>query len=264
MSIFNEFLYRPLFNLLVFLYNTIPGSDIGLAIIAVTVIVKLIFWPMTGKAVKSQKALQEIQPKIKALQEKYKDNKEEQAKKLMEFYKENKVNPMSGCLPLLVQIPILIALYQVFLKGFDPKSLTGLYSFIHNPGILDPIFLGLINLSLPNKIFAVLAGASQFWQARMTMPKKNSLPGAPKTSDEYMAQAISKQTLYFLPIFTVVISWKLPSGLAFYWIVTTLFTIFQQYVIMRSTPKKDTKLRNTSRTIWPICCVDRLSPHALC
>jgi YidC/Oxa1 family membrane protein insertase len=235
MSIFNEFLYRPLFNLLVFLYNSIPGSDIGLAIIGVTAIVKLIFWPLTGKAVKSQRALQEIQPKIKEIQEKSKDNKEEQSKKLMEFYKENKINPMSGCLPLLVQIPILIAMYQVFLKGFDPNSLSGLYSFIHNPGAIDPIFLGFVNLALPNHIFAILAGVSQFFQAKMTMPKNTKLPNAPKSSDEFMTQAISKQTLYFLPVFTILISWNLPSGLALYWVVTTLFTLLQQYVIMRST-----------------------------
>ena len=241
MSIFNEFLYRPLFNLLVFLYNTIPGSDIGIAIIGVTAIVKLVFWPMTGKAVKAQKALQEIQPKIKEIQEKYKDNKEEQSKKLMEFYKENKINPMSGCLPLLLQIPILIALYQVFLKGFDPKSLSGLYSFVSNPGVIDPMFLGFVNLALPNSIFAILAGVSQFFQAKMTMPKNNKLPNAPKSSDEYITQAISKQTLYFLPVFTILISWKLPSGLALYWVVTTLFTLIQQYVIMRSS--RDTNIR---------------------
>lgn len=234
MSIFNEFLYRPLFNLLVFLYNIIPGSDVGLAIIGVTVLVKLVFWPLTTKSVKAQRSLQEVQPKIKEIQEKYKDNKEEQSKKLMEFYKENKVNPMSGCLPLLVQIPILIALYQVFLKGFDPNSLSVLYSFIHNPGSLDPFFLGWVDLSTPNKVLAILAGASQFWQAKTVAPKNSSLPGAPKKSDEYMAQAISKQMLYFLPLFTVLISWQLPAGLALYWIVTTLFTIFQQYAIMRS------------------------------
>ncbi|MDP3764726.1 MAG: YidC/Oxa1 family membrane protein insertase [bacterium] len=234
MNIFNEFLYRPLFNLLVFLYNTIPGSDIGLAIIAVTAIVKLVFWPLTGKAVKSQRALQEIQPKIKEIQEKYKDNKEEQSKKLMAFYKENKVNPMSGCLPLLVQIPILIALYQVFLKGFDPNSLSDLYSFVNNPNVIDPMFFGFVNLALPNSVLAILAGVSQFFQAKMTMPKNSKLPNAPKASDEYITQAITKQTLYFLPVFTVLISWKLPSGLALYWVVTTLFTLLQQYVIMRN------------------------------
>lgn len=233
MSIFNELLYRPLFNLLVFLYNVIPGSDIGLAIVAVTAVIKIVFWPMTAKAVKSQKALQEIQPKIKALQEKYKDNKEEQAKQLMLFYKANKVNPFSGCLPLLVQLPILIALYQVFLKGFDPGNLAVLYSFISHPGAIDPVSLGFADLSAPSRVLAVLAGVSQFWQAKMILPK-SKLPGAPKTSDEFMTQAFSKQAVYLFPVLTVVISWKLPAGLALYWLVTTLFTVLQQYAIMRT------------------------------
>ena len=238
LALFHELLYRPLFNLLVAFYNFIPGSDVGLAIIATTLVIKLIFWPMTRKAIKSQKALQDLQPKIKELQEKYKTNKEEQAKQLMLFYKENKINPLSGCLPLLVQLPILIALYQVFLKGFDPDNLSVLYNFVSNPGVIDPDFLGLMDLSHSNKALAVLAGATQFWQAKMISPKKK-LPGAPKTSDEFMAQAMSKQMLYFLPVLTVVISWTLPAGLALYWVVTTLFTIVQQYVIMRSAPTAD-------------------------
>ncbi len=234
-SLFHELLYRPLFNLLVFFYNIIPGSDVGLAIIATTLVIKLVFWPLTRKAIKSQKALQDLQPKIKELQTKYKDNKEEQAKQLMLFYKENKVSPFSGCLPLLIQLPILIALYQVFLKGFDPANLSVLYGFITNPGVIDPDFIGLVDLSQANKILAVLAGAAQFWQAKMVSPKKK-LPNAPKTSDEFMAQAMSKQMLYFLPVLTVVISWGLPAGLALYWVITTLFTVGQQYVIMRSAP----------------------------
>lgn len=233
MSFFNEILYRPLFNLLVFFYNAVSFSDIGIAIILLTVLIKLIFLPMSRKAIVSQKALQNLQPKIKEIQEKYKNNKEEQTKALLNFYKENKVNPMSGCLPLLIQLPILIALYQVFLKGFDPDNLSVLYSFITNPGAINPMFLGLLNLAIPSKLLAVLAGAAQFWQAEMMTPKKG-LPKAPKTSDEYMSQVISKQMLYVLPVFTVIISWKLPAGLALYWVASTLFTIIQQYAIMRS------------------------------
>lgn len=234
-SLFHELLYRPLFNLLVFFYNLIPGSDVGLAIIATTLAIKIVFWPLTQRAIKSQKDLQNLQPKIKELQNRYKDNKEEQAKQLMLFYKENKVSPFSGCLPLLVQLPILIALYQVFLKGFDPANLSVLYGFINNPGVIDPDFMGFLDLSRSSKTLAILAGATQFWQARMISPKKK-LPNAPKSSDEFMAQAMSKQMLYFLPVLTVVISWGLPAGLALYWVVTTLFTIVQQYVIMRSAP----------------------------
>ncbi|MEK7078417.1 MAG: YidC/Oxa1 family membrane protein insertase [Patescibacteria group bacterium] len=233
--LYNEFLYRPLFNLLVFFYNTIAFSDIGIAIVLLTVFTRLIFLPLSQKSIKSQKVLQELQPQIKALQEKYKDNKEEQGRQVMAFYKNNKINPLSGCLPLLIQLPILIALYQVFLKGFDESSLNFLYSFIANPGKINPISLGWLNLAAPNIFFAILAGLAQFWQAKMITPK-NKLPSAPKTSDEFMAQAISKQTLYFLPVLTVVISWRLPSGLALYWLITTIFTVLQQYVIIRPAP----------------------------
>ena len=232
---FNVILYRPLFNLLVFFYNTIAFSDIGIAIVLLTVFTRLIFLPLSQKSIKSQKVLQELQPQIKALQEKYKDNKEEQGRQVMAFYKNNKINPLSGCLPLLIQLPILIALYQVFLKGFDESSLNFLYSFIANPGKINPISLGWLNLAAPNIFFAILAGLAQFWQAKMITPK-NKLPSAPKTSDEFMAQAISKQTLYFLPVLTVVISWRLPSGLALYWLITTIFTVLQQYVIIRPAP----------------------------
>lgn len=232
MSILYEILFRPLFNLLVFLYNTVSFSNIGIAIIVLTIIIKLAFLSLNKKAIVSQKALQDLQPKIKEIQAKYKDNKEEQAKAMMSFYKENKVSPVSGCLPLLIQLPILIALYQVFLKGFDPARLSALYPFVSNPGAINPMFFSLLDLSLPSKILAILAGLAQFWQARMMAPKK-PLPGAPKASDEYISQAMSKQMMYFLPVFTIFICWKLPAGLALYWVVTTLFTIIQQYAIMR-------------------------------
>src|SRR3989338_2273117 len=130
MNIFTEFLYRPLFNLLVFLYNTVSFSDVGLAIIILTVIIRLILWPLSQKAIRSQKSLQDLQPRIKEIQAKHKDNKALQSQELMALYKENKVNPLSGCLPIIVQFPILIALYRVFLKGFDTATLALLYPFI--------------------------------------------------------------------------------------------------------------------------------------
>ena len=238
MNIFTEFLYRPLFNLLVFLYNTVSFSDVGLAIIILTVIIRLILWPLSQKAIRSQKSLQDLQPRIKEIQAKHKDNKALQSQELMALYKENKVNPLSGCLPIIVQFPILIALYRVFLKGFDTATLALLYPFIKNPGMIDPISLGLVNLAQPNRVIAIAAGALQFWQAKMMMPKK-ALTGVPKGSDEFMAQAISKQTLYFLPVLTVIISWKLPAGLALYWSVTTLFTVLQQYVMLGNGKKKN-------------------------
>jgi len=140
-SLFNTILYQPLFNLLIFFYNVIPGHDFGLAIILVTLLIRIFLFPLSKKGLKSRKALEELQPKIKEIQKKYK-NKEEQAQKLMEIYKEHKVNPASGCLPTLIQLPIFIALYLV-LKNVSQMITTngeiqGLYSFILNPGTISP------------------------------------------------------------------------------------------------------------------------------
>jgi YidC/Oxa1 family membrane protein insertase len=236
LSIYNELLYRPLFNLLIFLYNTISFENMGVAIILLTLLIRVVFLPLSQKAIKSQKALQELQPKIKAIQAQYKDNKEEQAKQLMAFYKTNKINPLSGCLPLIIQLPILIALYQVFLKGLKPESLSALYMFVQNPGLINTMFFSWFDLAQASKILALAAGILQFWQAKMITPSQK-LPSVPKASDEFLAQAISKQTLYFLPLLTIMVSWRLPAGLTIYWVFTTLFTILQQYVIIRRTAK---------------------------
>ena len=145
-NIFNQALYLPLFNALVWLYNVIPGNDLGIAIIALTILIRFILYPLSKKAIQSQKAISQLQPKIKEIQKKYK-NKEEQAKAMMELYKKHKVNPMSGCLPILVQLPLLIALYRVFFNGLNPESLNLLYDFVSRPDSLNVVFLGLIDLS---------------------------------------------------------------------------------------------------------------------
>src|SRR5688572_820076 len=111
---FNTVLYYPLFNLLVLIYNYLPGHDFGIAIIVLTIIIRFILYPVSVKALNSQKALQKLQPQIQELQKKYKDDKEKQAKETLELYRREKINPFSGLLLALIQLPILIALYNVF------------------------------------------------------------------------------------------------------------------------------------------------------
>ena len=123
-SLFHAILYQPIFNVLIALYNLIP--DFGVALIVLTILLRLALFPLSQKSIKSQKELSEIQPEIKKLQQQYKDDKQKQAQALMELYKEKKVNPMSGCLPLLIQLPILIALYQVCLNVFKPDAFSAL------------------------------------------------------------------------------------------------------------------------------------------
>lgn len=228
-SFFNTLLYRPLFNGLILIYNIIPGHDMGIAIIILTALIRLIFAPLSKKSIQSQKAMAEIQPKIKEAQKKYKDNKEEQVKEIMALYKKHKVNPMSGCLPLLIQFPIIIALYKVFLHGLDVQQLGALYSFVSRPQTLNVMFLGIINLTIAgNIVLAILAGFFQFIQAKMMMPQ-NKPNKQTKIGGLDMTSIMGKQMVYMMPILTIYIAWKLPSALALYWIVFTIFGIVQQH-----------------------------------
>lgn len=228
-AIFNSLLYRPLFNGLIFLYNVLPGHDFGIAIIVLTIIIRLFFYPLFQKQMKAQKEMAFIQPKIKDIQKKYKNDKEKQAQATMELYKEHKVNPFSGCLPMLIQLPILIAFFQVLRTGLDPSRLSGLYWFVKNPGLIDPMFLGLVDLAKSSAVLAVLAGAAQFIQSKMTLPAA----GLQKGQRTDFTSLMSTQMIYFMPVLTVMIAWQLPAGLPLYWLVLTIFGIIQQYFMTK-------------------------------
>lgn len=226
---FNVILYQPLFNALILFYVYLPGHDFGIAIIALTIVIKLVLYPLGAQAIRSQKSMATLQPKMKEVQEKFKNDKEQQAKAMMELYKREKINPFSGCLPLLIQLPILIGLFQVFLRGFGQEQLGFLYGFVPNPGLIDTTFLGFMNLAEASIFLAILTGIAQFIQTKMVSVKqKKSQAGPPDFS-----QMMQKQMLYFFPIFTVFILWRLPAAIALYWLVTTLFTIGQQYIILK-------------------------------
>ena len=226
-EIFHNFFYTPIYNLLVIIYNFVPNHDIGISIILLTVVIKVALLPLSKKSIKSQKALQELQPKIDEVKKKHKDNREKQAQELMGVYKDQKVNPLSSCFPMMIQLPFLIAVYRVFIDGFKVESLDNLYSFVFNPGSLDPMFLGSFDLSTPNWIFALAAALSQFWQTKMLMKKKPAIKSG-GSKDEGMMSTMNKQMMYFLPGITLIIGLQLPSGLMVYWLTTTLLTVLQQ------------------------------------
>ncbi|MBU0546826.1 MAG: YidC/Oxa1 family membrane protein insertase [Patescibacteria group bacterium] len=230
-QIFNLFLYQPLFNALIFLYQFLPGRDFGIAIIVLTSIIRIILAPLMMKSLKSQKLMTTIQPEIKELQQKYKDNPKKQTEEIMAVYKNNNINPLDGLVLLLIQLPILIALYRVFWVGLRPEELGYLYSFVSAPEIINFTFLGLINLSQPNLLLAVLAGIAQLIQSK-TMPQaKKSITD--KNNKDQTMETISKQMLYFFPIITVLILLKMPSAVGLYWTVTTVFSIIQQHLIFK-------------------------------
>lgn len=231
-------LYQPLFNGLVILYNYIPGHDFGVAIIVLTIIIKTLLYPTAVKAINSQRSLQKLQPQMQEIQKKYKDDREKQAKETLALYKKEKINPFSGIFLALIQLPILIALYKVFWEGLNPKELVTLYSFVVNPGQINPLFLHIVDLSKANLVLAILAGAAQFFQTKMLSPKIDSkVSGQDKTAD--FSSMMQKQMLYFFPVFTVIILMGLPSALGLYWTVSSIFSIVQQYLILKENKKQE-------------------------
>ncbi|MBU1132157.1 YidC/Oxa1 family membrane protein insertase [Patescibacteria group bacterium] len=231
-QLFNTVLYQPIYNLLVFLYNIVPGNDIGLAIIALTIIIKVILYPFGVQAIKAQKQLQDIQPKLDELKSKHKDDKEKLASETMKIYKEQKVNPLSSCLPLLIQFPFLIAVYHAFRTGLASSDLNLLYSFVPNPGHINSISAGIIDLAVPSILLAVLAGAAQFVQTKM-MPMAQPKIKTDASKDESMMASMNKSMLYFMPVMTIIIGINLPAGLTLYWLLTTVLTTVQQKILFR-------------------------------
>jgi YidC/Oxa1 family membrane protein insertase len=251
MFIFDQFVYVPIYNLLVFIYTFLPFKDFGVAIILVTLVIKFLLIPLSRKQIESQKKMTELQPKIKELQKKYKDDKEKQSRALMELYKTNKSNPFSGCLPMIVQLVFLIAIYRVLFNISQANLMVDgniLYDFIKNPGQIDKMFLGLIDLStavnlgsltlseIPKMILIVLAALSQYFQSKMLMAKQKIVPSSQNDDDKMdFSQTLSKQMLYLGPLLTLFIGVKFPSGLALYWLVSTVFMIIQQYFLEKET-----------------------------
>jgi YidC/Oxa1 family membrane protein insertase len=151
----------------------------------------------------------------------------------MEIYRTEKINPFSGLFLAIVQIPILIALYQVFWHGLKPGALESLYGFVSNPGHINAMFIGLIDLAKPNIPLAFIAGILQFFQTKMLLPAQDKT----KPKEKNMASMMQTQMVYIFPFVTIIILWKLPSALGLYWIISGIFSIVQQYFILKKAPK---------------------------
>ena len=236
-ALLKTILYKPLFNALIFLVWLIPGNSVGWAIIILTIIVRLALLPSSLKANRSQIKLRELQPELTKIQAKFKDDKQAQSQAIMAFYKKHKVSPWGSCLPLLIQLPILLVLYYVFINGLSTARFDLLYEFTPRPDSINPMFFGL-DLTLPDKyILPVIAGIAQFVQGYQM---QGSL-GGKKSGDQKadMQMALSKQMLFIMPIFTVFIAMRLPAALPIYWIITTLFGIGQWWWAQKSIPKSE-------------------------
>ena len=229
-ALYTEILQKPLFNLLVFLYTAIPGRDLGVTILVLTLIVRILLYPLNRRAITSQRSIQRLQPEMEALKEKHKDDREKLAQEMMALYKREKINPLSSCLPIVVQLPILIAVYQVFTAGIKSDAFQLLYPGIANPGTINTIAFGFLDLAARSWPLAILAGIAQYWQTRMLMGSKSAATSS--------VSAMNKQMLYIMPVMTVFIGSRFPAGLGLYWFATTVFTGLQQLLMFKKSEKK--------------------------
>jgi len=232
-NLFNAFIYEPIYNTLAFTVGAIPGGDLGIAIIVVTILVRLILFPISAAATRTQMEMQELNPKLQKLREDLKDNREELAKQTMAIFKEHKVNPFSSILLVFAQIPIIFGLYFVFLNegrvgSFDP---TLLYPFVSLPVGVSPLFLGVIDLTGKSITLAVLVALTQFVYSRLTMP-----PPAPSAKNSFqgdLAKSMHIQMRYVFPVVLGFIAYFITAAVALYFVVSNLFGIVQTYAMKR-------------------------------
>ena len=229
--LYNIIFYRPILNALVFFYNTIAFRDFGLAIIFTTLLVRIILYPLFHKGSHQNMMMQRLQPKIKQIQETHKNDKEKQSRALMDLYKEHGVNPFSGILLLIVQIPILIALYQIVRSGLGVTALSQLYSFVTAPSNINNTFLGLINLGNKNIVLVVLAAVAQYFQAKLAIYRT-------KGAEPSQAQKIASQMVFVGPIITIFIFYNFPAAVGLYWLASSAFSVFQQLIINKKLKEK--------------------------
>lgn len=220
MNIFNTFFYQPLLSALIWLCQIVPGSDFGVAVILLTLIIKFLLLPLNFKSIKSQQKISQLDGQLKQIKKKFKNDKEKLGKETLALYQKSGVKPFSGFLLILVQIPILVALYKVFAQG------------ILKDGI-ETNFL-MINLAQPNIFLAGLAGISQFFQSKIQSSKSGANFQKKNSKGSDFSQIMQKQMLYFLPTFTFFVLLRLPSALALYLVTSTIFTILQTFYIQKT------------------------------
>lgn len=220
-GLFQTYIYLPILSVLGFIYEHIVFHDLGFAIILLTLLIRVVLYPLFYKGAKDQALMQLLQPHIKKIQLDHKDNKEIQAKELMALYKKYRLNPFSGFLTLLLQLPIFIALFQVFSKGLGGQIFD------------NHTLLGLINLGETSIVLALLAAFLQYVQGKLSLVAVSS--GKTQGGDDPL-RSTGKTMMIVGPVITVVVLFRLPAALGLYWVTSTLFSIMQQWFINKRLP----------------------------
>ena len=236
--VWHSFFFDPIYNGLVFFIDVVPGGDVGIAIILITTVVKVALLPLSIKVARMQRMMKEIEPKLKEIKEKHKDNREELSRKTMEVYREANLNPFASILLMFVQIPIVIALYWSVSKGGGVQlpliNTDILYAFVPTPETANMIFVGIVDMAGKSLPLAVLAGALQFVHAQMSM-KKPEPPkeGAEPNLKEDFARSMQMQMRYVMPIIIGAVAYSISAAIGLYFVVSSLAAIAQEQLVKK-------------------------------
>ena len=232
-AFFHSVIYLPIYNALALFVSWVPSGDVGLAIVLITVLVKVILFPLAVRASHTQLAMRALEPQLKALREKYKDTPQDLALKTMALYKENKVNPLASFLVVLVQLPVILGLYWVIWAD----SKTGvfdthlLYSWVTQPQVTSFVFLNIIPLAGGSLVLSALVALTQYALSQLMMPTAPEKTG--KAFQDDLATSMHLQMRYVFPILLGVISYVATAAIALYFLTSNIFGIMQEFAARR-------------------------------
>ena len=242
-NIWHGLFFDPIYNALAFLIDVVPGGDVGFAIICLTIVVKVILLPLSLKAAKTQYVMRTIEPRARELKERYKDNREALARKTMELYREAGVNPFASILLVIIQIPIIIALYLAVFSGGGvrlPEINTELlYTFVRMPEVVSMLFLGFLDMAGRSLPLALLAGITQFIHTHLSLPpSKPREKGAEPSFKEDFARSMQIQMRYVLPVIIFFVAYTISAAIALYFVISNLISIGQEFVVRKQIPNR--------------------------
>lgn len=229
--LYHTLFFDPLYNILVLLFKVLPWVDAGIIVVLFTILVRLIMFPLSRKAVLTQVKMAEIGSDLARIKEQYKDKAEEQARQTLALYKEKGVNPFSGILVIIIQIPIILALYQIFilLPEVNPALL---YPFVTVPDHINTTFLGFLDITTKSVTLALLAAVSTFFQFQLSM--KGQAPPKGNSFTDNLTRSMQTQMKYFFPVMVFFISYRISGVIALYWFTTNLFSIGQEIFVRKN------------------------------
>lgn len=242
-TLFNAVIYNPLYNGLVYLVGIIPTHDVGIAVVLLTIVVRIIVYPLSRRAVQAQLDMKKVAPEVTKIRDKYKEDKAGESKAIFALYKENDIHPFASFLLILVQFPVLIGLYWVFSRGGWPViDAARLYPFVHVPAAVNMMFLGIQNMAGHSPVLAFLAAATQFTYTRLSMGPRGVKTATEASFSDDMAKSLDVQARFVLPAVIGVIAYSVVAAAPLYWVTSNSFMILQEYLAgRRFGPENDPK-----------------------